>query len=130
MGNTQTRGLRHLSLEDRANPNDFVHLFQDEDEEQFYESFGRVQSKPEEHRRRCAVSIKISDLPELIKDIKKDFPQWNYYSETLKELFCEHKVDPKDRYARWYSQKPADIAITYTWSGSSLRDLLGKAMLL
>ena len=79
-----------------------------------------------------AWSIPSENLRPLLEVIKADILEssgsiWNGYSETLKEYFMKNKIDPKIKYGKFYVNKRRTAACSYTWRGTSLYKIAGKA---
>ncbi len=70
-------------------------------------------------------SIELLSLLQLLQAIKHDFPKWKGCSEGLSNLFRERRIDPRNKYNKFYSTARADIAALYPWKGRSLFSLAG-----
>jgi TPR repeat protein len=68
-------------------------------------------------------SIPVEKLRDLLDAIKTDHPQWDGFSQTLADIFKAGLIDPKVKYARFYSSREPFLVISYTWRSTSLRRL-------
>ncbi len=68
-------------------------------------------------------SIPVENLRDLLDAIMADHPQWDGFSQTLADIFKAGRIDPKVKYARFYSSREPFLAISYTWRSTSLRRL-------
>ena len=66
------------------------------------------------------LSIPTDQLRPLLDAIKRDHPEWDGSSESLRITFIEGKIDPKAVYSKYYSTKEPWMVVTYGWKSSSL----------
>jgi hypothetical protein len=69
------------------------------------------------------LSIPTDQLRPLLDAIKRDHPEWDGSSESLRIIFMRGRIDPKAVYAKHYSTKKPWIVVTYGWKSSSLERL-------
>ncbi len=70
-------------------------------------------------------SIQASNLRPLIDELKTEFEDWDYFSESLLEIFQDRCIKPTEKYKRFYSPKYPDMAVTYSWSAHPLVEIIG-----
>ena len=68
-------------------------------------------------------SIATENLRPLLDAILKDHPRWDGFSQTLADIFKEGQIDPKVRYAGFYSVREPFLVVSYTWRFTSLHEL-------
>ena len=71
-----------------------------------------------------SLSIPTDKLRPLLDAIQEDHPQWDGNSWSLASIFQKGRIDPKVKYARFYSPKKPFLVISYTWWFTSLRRLV------
>jgi hypothetical protein len=76
-------------------------------------------------RKKSLKSIEIEKLPLLLEAIRSDFPGWDSTSNSLKTIFEKYLIDPKEKYAKFYSTEDPEFPITYTWNDISLQRIAG-----
>ena len=66
-------------------------------------------------------SIPTDKLRGLLDAIQEDYPLWDGFSQSLADIFREQRIDPKAKYARFYSTKEPFLVISCSWGHTSLR---------
>mmetsp|Transcript_42193 Transcript_42193/g.88193 ORF Transcript_42193/g.88193 Transcript_42193/m.88193 type:complete len:318 (-) Transcript_42193:1742-2695(-) len=77
-------------------------------------------------------SIPAENLNPLLDALANDFFEWkgsawDGYSESLRGYFMKNAIDPKVKYARFYTPQRHTVAVSYTWRGTTLREIAAKA---